>query len=142
MTDLPLTEEGFDSIMVTVDHGLSKGGILTPTTKFGLNSETTARLFIDNVYARFGLPDKIITDRGVQFDAEFFRELCKQLGIKLSMTSAYHPQANGGTERVNREVQFYLSVYCINNPKSWAQALKKAEFVTTTAQATLDPHLR
>src|ERR1700688_305029 len=129
MTDLPLTEEGFDSIMVTVDHGLSKGVILTPTTKFGLNSETTARLFIDNVYARFGLPDKIITDRGVQFDVEFFRELCKQLGNKLSTTSTYHPQANGGTERVNREVQFYLSIYCINNPKSWAQALKKAEFV-------------
>ena len=42
MTDLPLTEEGFDSIMVTVDHGLSKGVILTPTTKFGLNSETMA----------------------------------------------------------------------------------------------------
>src|ERR1700689_3737096 len=70
-----------------------------------------------------------MTDRGVQFDSEFFSELCKQLGIKQSMTIAFHPQANGGTEHVNREIQFYLSVYCINNPKSWSQALKKAEFV-------------
>ena len=45
------------------------------------------------------------------------------------MTTAFHPQANGGTERVNREVQLYLSIFCINNPTSWSQALKKAEFV-------------
>jgi len=45
------------------------------------------------------------------------------------MMTAFHPQANGGTERVNREVQLYLSVFCINNPTSWSNALKKAEFV-------------
>jgi hypothetical protein len=70
-----------------------------------------------------------MTDRGVQFDAAFFRELCAQLGIKPSMTTAFHPQANGGTERVNQEVQLYLSIFCINNPSSWSRVLKKAEFV-------------
>jgi transposase InsO family protein len=70
-----------------------------------------------------------MTDRGVQFDAAFFRELCAQLEIKPSMTTAFHPQANGGTERVNQEVQLYLSIFCINNPSSWSRALKKAEFV-------------
>jgi hypothetical protein len=128
MTDLP-DSDGFDSIMVTVDHGLSKGIVLTPCTKKGLTSEHTAQLFIDNIFSRFGIPDKIMTDRGVQFDADFFKELCRLLEIKPSMTTAFHPQANGGTERVNREVQFYLSVFCINNQSSWAQALKKAEFV-------------
>src|ERR1700731_291085 len=78
MTDLPLSEEGFDSIMVAVDHGLSKGIVVTPMKKFGLNAETTARLFIDNVYSRFRLPDKIMTDSGVQFDSKFLSELCKQ----------------------------------------------------------------
>jgi hypothetical protein len=96
MTDLPLSEDRFDSIMVTIDHGLSKGIILTPCNKKGLDAETTSRLFLDNVFSRFGLP--IMTDRGVQFDAAFFRELCTQLGIKPSMTTAFHPQANGGTE--------------------------------------------
>jgi transposase InsO family protein len=129
MTDLPLSEDGFDSIMVMVDHGLSKGIILTPCNKKGLDAEMTSRLFLDNVFSRFGLPDKIMTDRGVQFDAAFFRELCAQLGIKPSMTTAFHPQANGGTERVNQEVQLYLSIFCINNPSSWSRALKKAEFV-------------
>lgn len=45
------------------------------------------------------------------------------------MTTAFHPQANGGTERVNREVQLYLSIFCINNPTNWSKALKIAEFV-------------
>ena len=45
------------------------------------------------------------------------------------MTTAFHPQTNGGTERVNRKIQTYLSIFCINNPTSWVQALKKAEFV-------------
>jgi len=127
MTDLPLSE-GFDSIMVAVDHGLSKGVILTPCSKTGLTAEHTARLYIDNVYARFGLPDKLISDRGPQFDSEFWKELCDALQIKHAMTTAWHPQTNGGTECVNHEIQLFLSVYCINNPTSWVEALKKAEF--------------
>lgn len=129
MTDLPLSEDGSDSIMVVVDHGLSKGIVVIPTNKTGLTAERTAQLFIDNVYSRFGLPDNTITDRGPQFDSEFFQELCKALGIRSSLTTAFHPQANGGTERANREIQLYLSIFCINNPSSWSQAIKKAEFV-------------
>jgi len=102
MTDLPLSE-GFDSIMVAVDHGLSKGVILTPCSKTGLTAEHTAQLYIDNVYARFGLPDKLISDCRPQFDSEFWKELCDALQIKHAMTTAWHPQTNGGTERVNRE---------------------------------------
>jgi hypothetical protein len=98
MTDLPTSSDGFDSIMVTVDHGLSKGIVLTPCTKKGLTSKFSAQLFIDNIYSRFGLPDLMMTDRGTQFDAEFWKELCKSLGIKHTMTTAFHQQANGGTE--------------------------------------------
>ena len=76
MSDLPLTKDGFDSIMVTVDHGLSKGIILSPCTKKGLNAERTADIFINNIFSRFGLPDKLMTDRGTQFEGEFFKELC------------------------------------------------------------------
>lgn len=68
-------------------------------------------------------------DRGPQFDSEFWQDLCRILGIKSKLTTAFHPQTNGGTERVNREIQFYLSAFCINNPSSWDTALKKAEFV-------------
>jgi hypothetical protein len=128
MTDLP-PSGSFDSIMVIVDHGLSKGMVAIPTQKLGLSADKTAQLFIDNVYSRFGLPDEITTDRGPQFNSEFFKSLCKSLGIRSKLTTAFHPQSNGGTERVNREIQLYLSIFCINNPSSWSQALKKAEFV-------------
>ena len=75
MTDLPVTEDGSDSIMFVVDHGLSKGVILIPCTKKGLTAEQMAILFINHVYSCFGLPDKFITDQGVQFDSELFREI-------------------------------------------------------------------
>jgi len=128
MTDLPPSED-FDSIMVVVDHGLRKGVILTPCSKTGLTASHTAQLYIDNVYARFRLPDKMISDRGPQFDSQFWKELCDALQIKHAMTTAFHPQTNGGTEQVNREIQTYLSIFCTNNLTSWALALKKAEFV-------------
>jgi len=128
ITDLPLSE-GSNSIMVIVDHGLSKGVILTPCSKTSLTASYMAQLYINNVYARFGLPDKMISDRGPQFDSQFCKELCDALQIKHTMTTAFHPQTNGGTEYVNREIQTYLSIFCINNPTSWALALKKAEFV-------------
>src|SRR6266508_567090 len=63
MTDLP-PSDGFDSIMVVVDHGLSKGVILTPCSKTGLTAEETSRLYIDNVCSCFRLPDKMISDCG------------------------------------------------------------------------------
>jgi len=128
MTDLPMSED-FDSIMVVVDHGLSKGVILTPCNKTGLTTAKTVRLYIDNVYSRFGLSDKMISDCGPQFDSAFWKEMCTTLQIKHAMTTAFHPQTNGGTEHVNREVQTYLSIFCINNPTSWVSVLKKAEFV-------------
>src|SRR6266511_342917 len=71
MTDLP-PSDSFDSIMVVVDHGLSKGVILTPCSKTSLTAEETSQLYIDNVYSHFGLPDKMISDRGPQFDSQFW----------------------------------------------------------------------
>ena len=62
ITDLPPTN-GFDSILVIVDQGLTKGIILLPCTKT-ITAEETAELLLNNLYKRFGLPDKIISDRG------------------------------------------------------------------------------
>ena len=65
ITDLP-PAAGFDSILVMVDQGLSKGVILLPCNKT-ITSQDTAKLLLENLYKRFGLPDKIISDRGPQF---------------------------------------------------------------------------
>ena len=71
----------------------------------------------------------MISDCGPQFDSEFWKELCDALQIKHAMTTAWHPQTNSETEYINREIQLFILVFCINNPPSWSTALKKAEFV-------------
>ena len=126
ITDLPPVDE-HDSILVVVDQGLSKGVILLPCSKT-LTSEGTAKLLLENLYKRFGLPDKIISDRGPQFASKAFTELLKLLGIKSALSTAYHPQTDGTTERVNQEIEAYLSIYCASHPEEWPSALHTLEF--------------
>ena len=99
VTDLPLSND-FDSLMVVVDHGLSKGVILIPCTKT-IDAIGTAKLIHDNVYRRFGLHDRMISDRGPQFSSAVAKELSKILGVQLALSTAYHPQTDGETECVN-----------------------------------------
>ena len=126
ITDLILAD-GFDSILVVVDQGLSKGVILIPCNKT-ITSEDTVRLLLEKFYKQFGLPDKIISDRGFQFASKAFKELLKVLGIKLALSTAYHPQTDGTTERVNQVIEAYLSIYCASHPEEWPQALHTLEF--------------
>ncbi|GLB38887.1 putative retrotransposable element tf2 155 kda protein type 1-like [Lyophyllum shimeji] len=126
ITDLP-EKDGYNSIMVVVDHGLTKGVIFIPCTK-EIDALGSADLLLQHVYRRFGLPDTIISDRGPQFAARVFRELGRLLGIKLAMSTAYHPQTDGQTERVNQELEVYLRIFCSNNPENWKDLLPLAEF--------------
>ena len=96
ITDLPPIDN-FDSILVVVDQGLSKGVILIPCNKT-VTAEDMARLLLDNLYKRFGLPDKIISDRGPQFASKAFVELLKLLRVKSALSTAFHPQTDGTTE--------------------------------------------
>ena len=75
ITDLPLIDN-CDSILVVVDQGLTKGVILIPTTET-LMADGAGQLLLDNLYKRFGLPDKILSDRGLQFATQAFQELLK-----------------------------------------------------------------
>ena len=127
ITDLP-TVNKYDSILVVVDQGLSKGVILLPCNKT-ITAEQTAKLLLDNLYKRFGLPDKLISDRGAQFSSKAFIELLKLLGVKSALSTAFHPQTNGTTERVNQEIKAYLSIYCTSHPEEWLEALATLEFI-------------
>jgi Integrase zinc binding domain len=124
--DLPPVE-GYDSILVVEDRGLSKGVILCPCAKT-ITWEGTATLLRDNLFKRFGLPDEIISDRDPRFAARAFQELLKLLNIKSNLTTAYHPQSNGATERVNQEIEAYLSIYCTSHPEDWLHSLSTLEF--------------
>uniref|UniRef100_A0A0W0G8H9 Putative pro-pol protein n=1 Tax=Moniliophthora roreri TaxID=221103 RepID=A0A0W0G8H9_MONRR len=94
--DLPECDR-MDSILVMVDHSSMKGVIFTPCTK---TTDTTkiAELLIQHLYRRFRLLDRIISDRDPRFAAEVFQKMGKQLSIKHSMSTAFHPQTDGETE--------------------------------------------
>ncbi|ESK81178.1 hypothetical protein Moror_2286 [Moniliophthora roreri MCA 2997] len=126
ITDLPECE-GMDSILVMVDHSAMKGVIFTPCTK---KSDATdiAELLIQHLYKRFSLPDHIISDRDPRFTAEVFQEMGKQLSIKHSMSTAFHPQTNGETEQVNQEIEVYLRIFCAKEQTRWKEYLPLAEF--------------
>ena len=133
ITDLPLSH-GYDSLMVVVDHGLMKGVILVPCSK-SIDANRITQLFFDHVLKCFGLHDSIISDRGPQFTSAFARELAQILKYDVCLSTTYHPQTDGQTERSNQEVKTYLWIFCANNPHQWSKFLTSAEF-----QYNLVPH--
>ena len=68
-------------------------------------------MFRDNVWKLHGLPKNIISDRGPQFTAGLMKELNKMLGIKSKLSTAFHPQTNRQTERINQELEQYLRIF-------------------------------
>jgi hypothetical protein len=94
---------GFDAVMVVVDSAGKHAHFIpihTTITTLG-----TAWSFLNNVWKLHGLPINVLSDRGPQFIAEFMKELYKLLGIKMSASTAYHPQSDGQTEHVNQEME-------------------------------------
>ena len=126
ITGLP-NSHGYDSVMVVVDHGLTKGVIYCPCTK-NIDSEGVAQLFFTNVFPRFGLHSKVISNRGPQFTSAFARELARLLHYNIALSTTYHPQTDGETERVNQESETYLRLFASNKPEEWSKILPMAEF--------------
>nr|QBH67458.1 putative retrotransposon nucleocapsid protein [Ustilago esculenta] len=97
---------GYDSILVMVDH-LMKLAILAPTYKMA-TSQDTAELFRAHMMKQFGALDHIVLDRGWQFISATWRKFMEALLIKHLLSTAYHPQTDGQTERVSQVVEQYL----------------------------------
>ena len=98
ITGLP-TSDGFNAIWVVVDR-LSKMAHYIPC-KTDLDAEGLARLFIDNIFRLHGLPTSIVSDRGSVFTSKFWKWVALQLQIKRDLSTAFHPQTDGQTERIN-----------------------------------------
>ncbi|KAJ1583270.1 hypothetical protein NDA12_002355 [Ustilago hordei] len=77
----------------------------------------------------FGCPDHMVSDHSRQFISEAWKKFAEGIGVKHSLSTAYHPQTDGQTERVNQVVEQYLRMYCNFEQNDWAELLKMAEFV-------------
>ena len=75
-----------------------------------------------------GLPESVVSDRGPQFVAELTKELNRMLGIKTKLSTAFHPQTDGQTERMNQELEQYLRIFVEHRQKDWPEWLASAEF--------------
>jgi hypothetical protein len=82
----------------------------------------------DQVFRLHGLPKDIVSDRGPVFNSKFWREFTAGLGIKCNFSTAFHPQTDGQTERVNQTLEQYLRMFCSYEQNNWADLLAAAEF--------------
>ncbi len=131
ITQLPKTTAGHDAIVVFVDR-LSKMVHFVPTTTT-VGAEKLANIFHDNVIKLHGLPEEIVSDRDPRMTSHFWRQLMAKMGSKLSMSSAFHPQTDGQTERMNRILEDMLRNYVDPTQKDWDQHLASAEFAVNNA---------
>ena len=123
---LPRTKTGFDAILVVVCR-LTKMVHIIPTTN-ECTAEGFAKLYRDHIWKLHGVPLDIVTDRGTQFNNKFIRALHELLGSKQLLSTAFHPQTDGQTERVNRVLEDLLSNYVGGRQDDWDEYLAAAEF--------------
>jgi len=104
-----------------------------PTTE-ALDATGMARLFFENVVRLHGMPEDVVTDRGPTFNSNFWEHVCRHTGMVRRMSSAYHPQTDGQTERANRVVGEMLRAYVRDEEhRDWAEHLWCVEFAINNA---------
>ena len=103
INQLPETKRGNTAIVVFVDKSFNMVRLVPVGTS--IDAEKYAHESVREIFAKHGLPASIVSDRDPQLTSEFFQELCKLLDIKQKMSTAFHPQTDGQTERMNRTLE-------------------------------------
>jgi hypothetical protein len=116
---------GYTVILVIVDR-FTKYGHFYPI-KHPFTASIVAQLFLDNIVKMHGIPKFIVSDRDKVFTSSFWSELFKLLKTDLKLSSAYHPQSDGQTERVNQCLEMFLRCAVQETPKQWTKWLSLAE---------------
>ena len=98
--------KGYNATLMVVDR-LSKWIHAIPTVT-SLDSTRVAQLFLEHVWRHHRLPEEVISDHGPAFVSNFSHNLTTLLGVKLTLSTSYHPQTDGQMEHVNQEIEVYL----------------------------------
>ncbi|GJV13165.1 putative reverse transcriptase domain-containing protein [Tanacetum coccineum] len=126
ITKLPKTSIGRDTIWVIVDR-LTKSAHFIPTRATD-GMETLTRLYIKEIVSRHGVPISIILDRDSHFTSRFWQSLQNALGTQLNMSTTYHPETDGQSERTIQTLKDTLRAYVIDFGKGWDKHLPLVEF--------------
>jgi len=129
ITDLPPSKwfAGVaDAILVIVDR-YSKMVIFVPTTK-RCTSVELADILMEYVVRRYGVPRGSVTDRGSVFTSQYWSDFAYEAQVRHRLSTAFHPQTDGQTERMNQTLEQYLRCYCSEVQDEWASRLPQAEF--------------
>jgi len=117
----PVTKESYDGIMVVTDR-FTKFGRFIPYRETWTATEL-AHVFIKNVVANHGMPEQLVSDRDKLFTSNFWTALMQHLGVKHKMSTSYHPQTDGQTERLNQTLEQYLRCYVNDRQDNWISLL-------------------
>ncbi|KAI3821253.1 hypothetical protein L1987_08816 [Smallanthus sonchifolius] len=126
ITKLPRTSSGYDSIWVIIDR-LTRSAHFLPIRE-DYKVEKLARIYIDEIVSRHGVPLNIISDRDARFTSRFWQSLQKALGTRLDLSTAYHPQTDGQTERTIQTLEDMLRACVIDFGGNWDSHLALIEF--------------
>ena len=130
VVNLPWSGE-FNAIFMVVDR-LSKHASFIPTST-GLTAEEFGELYVRHIGCRFGLPESIVTDRDPRWTSDFWKGVAKYLKTKMSLSSSHHPQHDGQTEIVNKQLVTMLRAYVNDDLDDWAIWLHVIEFAYNNA---------
>ena len=141
VTGLPPSEG--NTVVLTVIDRFSKAAHFIALPKLP-SARETADLLVHNVFRIHGLPSDIVSDRGPQFSSQVWRAFCTAIGATASLTSGYHPQSNGQSERANQEMEAALRCVSAAEPSSWSARLPWVEYAHNTlpnASSGMSPFL-
>jgi transposase InsO family protein len=125
VVELP-NAHGYDAVMNVVDCTTKRAHFIPTHTT--VTAEGAAWLYFREVWKHHGLPECVLSDRGPQFIAAFTRELYRLLRIKLAHSTAYYPQTDGQTKRVNQEMEQFLRLFVNERQDDWDELLPIGEF--------------
>ena len=131
ITGLPVSD-GHNSILVVVDR-FSKMSHFIPCSD-SITAKELSFLFLQHIFRLHGLPKDIVSDRGPVFTSKFWQELLKQFNVKSNLSTAFHPQTDGQTERINSVLEQYLRIYVNYQQDNWSSLLPFAEFSYNNAE--------
>ena len=129
ITDLPPSKKNgraYDCILVVVDR-YTKMSRYIPTRKT-IDATGLADIFFSKIHRLYGAPESIVSDRGTVFTAKYWSAFCYQLRIRRRLSTAFHPQTDGQTERQNQTLEQYLRAYGNYQQDDWVRLLPHAEF--------------